>query len=114
MFLAIYSVKSKSSSLIGHRLEEHQARPWELLDLVQLNRYEKRHHELNGGYQQRVALARALAPRPAILLMDGPFINLDLCLNATIHSELRVILHKAGMTCLLVDTNDIESIFNER
>ncbi|MCP1312418.1 ABC transporter ATP-binding protein [Paenibacillus tyrfis] len=98
-----------------HRLgkTERSARLREMLELVQLTELVKRYpHELSGGQQQRVALARALAPRPSFLLMDEPFSNLDASLKATIRSELRDILRRAEMTCLLVshDIQDVEAI----
>ncbi|GAA0375786.1 ABC transporter ATP-binding protein [Bacillus horti] len=95
-----------------NRTERHQ-RLKEMLELVQLSEFAQRYpYELSGGQQQRVALARALAPKPAILLMDEPFSNLDTNLKESIRKELRDILHKAGMTCILVshDHEDIKAI----
>ena len=85
----------------------------EMLELVQMESFEKRYpHELSGGQQQRIALARALAPKPNVLLMDEPFSNLDADLKESIREELGVILKKANMTCIMVthDRNDAEAI----
>jgi iron(III) transport system ATP-binding protein len=84
-----------------HRVEE-------MLNLVGLNELAARMpHELSGGQQQRVALARALAPDPDILLLDEPFSNLDATLRAQVRAEVRMILQRAGTTCLFV-THDRE------
>ena len=98
-----------------HRLpkKERTARIREMLELVRMTGFEDRYpHELSGGQQQRVALARALAPNPDVLLMDEPFSNLDADLRVSIRGELRSILRKVGMTCLIVthDRDDVEAI----
>jgi iron(III) transport system ATP-binding protein len=64
-------------------------------------------HELSGGQQQRVALARALAPRPAIVLFDEPFSNLDHTLRGELREETRELLKARGMAALFV-THDRE------
>ncbi len=65
---------------------------------------------LSGGQQQRVALARALAGRPAVLLLDEPFSNLDTTLRAQVRSEVTALLRRLGMTALFV-THDQEEAF---
>ncbi|MEW5837880.1 MAG: ABC transporter ATP-binding protein [Pseudomonadota bacterium] len=67
-------------------------------------------HELSGGQQQRVALARALAPRPALLLLDEPFSNLDVELREKLASEVRDIIKHEGITALMV-THDQHEAF---
>jgi iron(III) transport system ATP-binding protein len=44
--------------------------------------------------------------------MDEPFSNLDADLKASIRLELRSILKKTGITCIMVthDRNDVDSI----
>ncbi len=66
--------------------------------------------ELSGGQQQRVALARALAPRPAVVLLDEPFSNLDAGLRVRLRVELRDILQQAGATAIFVTHDQEEAL----
>ncbi|HVL90420.1 MAG TPA: ABC transporter ATP-binding protein [Actinomycetota bacterium] len=91
---------------------DERGRVEEVMRLVGLEGLGDRYpHELSGGQQQRVALARALAPRPAIVLLDEPFSNLDADLRARVRGEVRTIIRAAGATAVFV-THDQSEAFD--
>ncbi len=57
-----------------------------------------------------MALARALAPRPAVLLLDEPFSNLDTALRVEIRAEVHRLLAELDITTVFV-THDQEEAF---
>ena len=88
--------------------DEIAAQVDKMLALVQLTQYAKRKpHQLSGGQQQRVALARSLAKKPQLLLLDEPLGALDKKLRERTQLELVDIIHKVGVTCVMV-THDQE------
>ena len=87
------------------------ARVAQLLELVGLSGYGKRYpHQLSGGQQQRVALARALAPKPALVLLDEPFSNLDADLRTRLSKEVRDMLKQEHTSAIMV-THDQQEAF---
>lgn len=89
---------------------QRQPRVLAVLELVGLAGQQHQYpHQLSGGQQQRVALARALAPKPALLLLDEPFSNLDVELRERLAHEVRGILKAAGTTALLVTHDQLEA-----
>jgi len=74
-----------------------------------LNVYPRR---LSGGERKRVALARGLAYPDLIgLIMDEPFVGLDLFLKESILVDLKPRLDKEDLACLFSTHNAEEAVY---
>ncbi len=90
---------------------EIKRRVQEMLELVQLNGYDKRYpSQLSGGQKQRVAIARALINNPKVLLLDEPLGALDLKLRKEMQLELKNLQRKLGITFIYVTHDQEEAL----
>ncbi len=91
--------------------KEIGTRVGEMLDLVDLEGYEKRSvNHLSGGQQQRVAIARALINNPKVLLLDEPLGALDLKLRKDMQIELKKIQQRMSITFVYVTHDQEEAL----
>lgn len=91
--------------------DEIDQRVTEMLEVVNLKGFEKRHiSQLSGGQQQRVAIARALVNRPKVLLLDEPLGALDLKLRKDMQNELKRIQQAMEITFIYVTHDQEEAL----
>lgn len=90
---------------------EIKERVTKMLELVQLEGFEKRYpSQLSGGQKQRVAIARALINRPRVLLLDEPLGALDLKLRKQMQLELKRLQRKLNITFIYVTHDQEEAL----
>ena len=101
----------KSGKKVKLSEEEIHERVMEMLQVVNLKGFEKRHiSQLSGGQQQRVAIARALVNRPKVLLLDEPLGALDLRLRKDMQNELKRIQQAMEITFIYVTHDQEEAL----
>lgn len=97
--------------LFGVKKRKNKTLVQELLEMIDLEGYEKKYpHELSGGEQQRVSIARVLATDPDIILLDEPFSSVDTLLKTQIEKELLALIKKSGKTAIFVTHDPKEAM----
>ncbi len=91
---------------------ENTNRAFEVMQLLGIaNLKDSYPHQISGGQQQRVALARAIAPSPKIILLDEPFVRLDIRLREKVRDEVLHLLKISGTTAIIVTHEAEEAMF---
>ncbi len=90
------------------KLTSPQADVTQILNVVGLNGQEKAMPKsLSAGMARRVAIARAMVSQAPIILMDEPFINLDIGLKFSLIDKIKELLQSSPKTVVAV-THDIK------
>ncbi len=97
---------------MGRRSRKEQRElAMDLLRQVELEDYARSMpHTLSGGQQQRVALARALGRKPAVMLLDEPFSELDARLRSEVREITLRVLRASGTATLMVTHDPQEAL----
>jgi NitT/TauT family transport system ATP-binding protein len=97
---------------LGVAREERRARAAELLTTFGFAPadLDKRPAQLSGGMQSRVAIARAFAIEPDLVLMDEPFVALDVGLRRDLQDLVRETVDRRGSAVLFVTHDVTEAI----
>lgn len=67
---------------------------------------------LSGGQRQRVYIARALASEPKVLILDEPFVGVDIATETEFYDFLKELNEKQGLTIIFV-SHDIDVVTEE-
>ncbi|AKS44998.1 NitT/TauT family transport system ATP-binding protein [Octadecabacter temperatus] len=98
--------------IMGFGKDEQRERVERVLDLVDLNGFDKKFPwQLSGGMQQRASIARALAFDADILLMDEPFGALDEIVRDHLNEQLLQLWARTEKTIGFVTHSIPEAVY---
>ncbi|MDO5756096.1 MAG: ABC transporter ATP-binding protein, partial [Rhodobacterales bacterium] len=98
--------------IMGYARDEQTRRTAQVLELVELDGFEKKYPwQLSGGMQQRASIARALAFDADILLMDEPFGALDEIVRDHLNEQLLQLWSSTGKTICFVTHSIPEAVY---
>ncbi len=98
--------------IMGYSKVEQEERVSKVLELVELDGFEKKFPwQLSGGMQQRASIARALAFDADILLMDEPFGALDEIVRDHLNEQLLALWARTHKTIGFVTHSIPEAVY---
>lgn len=107
-----FTVKENLSNQLHHlTIEDRATFIKELLEIFELEELSSvKSKDISGGEQQRLSMACALAKEPRCLLLDEPFVHLDVHLNKKIGEYIRRLAKLRNMGVVLVTHNGVEAL----
>ncbi|WP_295313882.1 ABC transporter ATP-binding protein [Roseobacter sp.] len=98
--------------IMGYERSDQDARVKRVLELVELDGFERKYPwQLSGGMQQRASIARALAFDADILLMDEPFGALDEIVRDHLNEQLLKLWARTEKTIAFVTHSIPEAVY---
>jgi len=81
----------------------HGPRIWDIAETLSLTKHlEKRYMELSRGLQRRLALVEALSTKRRIIILDDPFLGLDIEGRSLLGQILENLARQHGKTILVI------------
>jgi len=107
-----FTVKENISNQLHHlSLKDRTSFVDELLNIFELEKLAGvQSKDISGGEQQRLSMACALAKEPRCLLLDEPFVHLDVHLNKKIGEYIRKLAQVRNMGVVLVTHDGSEAL----
>lgn len=81
----------------------------DILTLLEIEKSRKIIRKLSSGNQMKVSMAAALIHNPELLVLDEPFINLDI---ATTQRLITLLIGFKGKKTLLITSHDLDTVAN--
>ncbi|WP_107038150.1 ABC transporter ATP-binding protein [Brumimicrobium mesophilum] len=107
-----FTVRENISNRLHHlAFEDREEFIAELLSIFELKELSSvKSKDISGGEKQRLSMACALAKEPRCLLLDEPFVHLDVHLNKKIGEYIRRLAKLRNMGVILVTHDGVEAL----